>query len=1189
MALIRRSSITPRRLGTAVTTVALLVAALSLSAAPARANLPGSNFEGNDGNLVIDTAGNMDWNGFTSSQSPLQWSTGTAPYRQAATTVNGWTYHGFEDAQKSGSDTQFAGGVKQDDNCPSTNTSSSPNKDDLIRTYIANKTINDHVFVALAWVRIKLNTTNSSTHVGFEFNQGAVPCGVGSNLVQRTPGDMLIVYDFTGGSGVPDITLRRWVTSGACDISSDSAPCWGVSQDLSALGFAEAKVNTSRTVTDQLTPPNPPATAATSSTLGVDQFGEAAIDLSAAGVFPSTSCLFFGKAQAVSRSSGNSGNAAMEDLVGPGPVSITNCATKTFTLTFDSSSPPIDGTSVYALYTTPDGVHHALQLTRTGNTYTASDGTIKPGTQLTGVRLEIRDSSGNVIWKTSPDQTETINGDTTNSGTFSYSLTISPPKNPENFINTSHTFTAVATGMGSFNNQSTTAPLVGVTVNWATFSGTPANCGTLSPTSSTTDGNGQATSTISSATPCNTSIRAFINSVGGTSGFDTGEVSDTGSKTFVDYQVTVSPPSATNALGTNHTFTITLQRNSGGGFAPYGGQTVSFSISDPNNTGAYIVSINGTSTGNTMPKSGTCTTRTTAPVGTCTVVTTAPRAGTFTLNASYKATNDSGTLEFDGSGTKTFVAINVSKNACTTSAVAPGSILSFSIPWNTSGGALHFARIVDNLPAQMLFESVNPAASSSPAVGSSGDVVVPLADPLPSGSHGTVTLVVSIAPGTAAGTYTNSGHFYASNDTAADTTHTGIDVPFSATITVGASGASASGEAFGVSVDLGGAHIVQPTPDVTNGDAQLFTVPGAPTLTASLLAVSNKPTLTTTSAEDRASATAANVDIELSGLSVKAAVVQAVSDSTATGATANTLTNGSEVLGLEVNGTLLGDFSRPKPIAIFNALGVKIAEVDVLETTGASGAAKGSQGGQQPQGGVFSSGLTVNGLHVTLLQVGSSTPAAEVIVSSARSIATFPSLQPCGALAPYVVGEANIVHEVLTYPTGPTTALEGDIILPSTGGDVTSTINNLELGGVITSGTGSDETKGALSPLNAFSTATVQNLAIPGLSLTAVSSSATANGGLSGTTTILKLVIGSTNVCQAIGGSINKVCTPDPNTVLINIGGTLKIILNEQITDGTGKVITVNAVHIFVLGLGNPLGLPVGSDLTISTSIAGTS
>jgi hypothetical protein len=109
------------------------------------------------------------------------------------------------------------------------------------------------------------------------------------------------------------------------------------------------------------------------------------------------------------------------------------------------------------------------------------------------------------------------------------------------------------------------------------------------------------------------------------------------------------------------------------------------------------------------------------------------------------------------------------------------------------------------------------------------------------------------------------------------------------------------------------------------------------------------------------------------------------------------------------------------------------------------------------------------------------------------------------------------------------------------------------------------------------------------LSLTAVTSSATANGGLSGTTTILKLVIGSTNVCAALGGSINKVCTPTPNTVLIDLTHTLKIILNEQIVDGTGKVITVNAVHVIVLGPGNPLGLPVGSDLTISTSIAGTS
>ena len=87
-------------------------------------------------------------------------------------------------------------------------TAKAPNKDDLKRIYLAQKTVisiraavNDHVFLMLAWVRIPQNTTSASAHIGFEFNKGdsELPCGPGG-LVNRVAGDMLIVYDFEGGS-----------------------------------------------------------------------------------------------------------------------------------------------------------------------------------------------------------------------------------------------------------------------------------------------------------------------------------------------------------------------------------------------------------------------------------------------------------------------------------------------------------------------------------------------------------------------------------------------------------------------------------------------------------------------------------------------------------------------------------------------------------------------------------------------------------------------------------------------------------------------------------------------------------------------------------------------------------------------------------------------------------------------------
>jgi hypothetical protein len=200
-----------------------------------------AGFEDNDGNLAPAAPINFDWNSF----SPVTWL-GTAPYQNTSATAGGWQFVGLTDAAKSSSDTSFAGGVKQDVDCAAVNGSSAPNKDDLKRIYVAHKTgSNGHIYLTLAWERIPQNTTSSSAHVGFEFNQGTTACPTGSDgLVHRTPGDLLFVYDFTGGSsGVATLTVRRWISSGTCEISSDSAPCWGVATDLTASGFAEAAVD----------------------------------------------------------------------------------------------------------------------------------------------------------------------------------------------------------------------------------------------------------------------------------------------------------------------------------------------------------------------------------------------------------------------------------------------------------------------------------------------------------------------------------------------------------------------------------------------------------------------------------------------------------------------------------------------------------------------------------------------------------------------------------------------------------------------------------------------------------------------------------------------------------------------------------------------------------------------------------
>lgn len=274
-----------------------------------------AGFEDDDANLAPQSM--IDWNSF----SPATW-TGTVGARTTSKVTSGWAFTGLEDRQATTSDSGFAGGTKQDDVCPSVGTAKASNKDDLKRVYVASKTVGSNVFLTLAWVRIPQNTTSPSAHVAFEFNKGTTTCGAGSGgLVQRTAGDMLIVYDFEGG-GTPVLKLSRWITSGACEVGSNSPPCWGAATTLSS-GVAEAAVNTGNTPQDTVAP--------TTETLGLHEFGEAGINLTAAGVFAPGVCEGFGKAYAVSRSSGQSSTAQMKDLVGPGNVNIRNCGTAAVT------------------------------------------------------------------------------------------------------------------------------------------------------------------------------------------------------------------------------------------------------------------------------------------------------------------------------------------------------------------------------------------------------------------------------------------------------------------------------------------------------------------------------------------------------------------------------------------------------------------------------------------------------------------------------------------------------------------------------------------------------------------------------------------------------------------------------------------------------------------------------------------
>jgi hypothetical protein len=307
------------------------------------ANLTGSDFEANDGNLVVNTTGNTDWNRF----NPPNWTgqSATGPLRNYRTTdvtdAGGWDFFGMLDEFKgsglSNADSIYNGGTKQVDNCPTLTTKSAPNKDDIKRVYLSTKrapvtvggVTTDHVFLNLAFVRIPLNSTQSSAHLSFEFNQSKTACPgnnhtdpAGRSLVPRTgdgagPGtdDLLVQYDFEGGTTTPTISISRWTGSAWTD------------PDQLTSSEAEAAINqvalTGATNGDRLAPPGPN----TPENLGLLEFGEAGVDLTAAGVFSGSDCVNFGKASASSRSSGNSNSSNMFDIAGPGDFNLQNCGT----------------------------------------------------------------------------------------------------------------------------------------------------------------------------------------------------------------------------------------------------------------------------------------------------------------------------------------------------------------------------------------------------------------------------------------------------------------------------------------------------------------------------------------------------------------------------------------------------------------------------------------------------------------------------------------------------------------------------------------------------------------------------------------------------------------------------------------------------------------------------------------------
>jgi hypothetical protein len=366
--------------------------------------LTGSTFAGGDGNLLTSptTFGTTDW--------------------QNVAGLNA----GIDNPSGSG-DNSFGQGTKED-NAAVTVVSGSipPNKSDLTRFYEASEVgTNGDNFLYLGWERTNVL---GSANMDFEINQATTPgLGLpGPHTINRTAGDLLVTFDFNNGGGKPTLGLLFWVTSGSTSqcFSSNSLPCWGNHVTLNGSDSIGA-VNNLDAVTDPIAPNAPRSLAALT-------FGETAIDLTTAGVFPTGTCAAFGSAFLKSRAS-SSFTAEVKDFVAPVPVNISNCGRVTIIKNTDPRH--VDQNFGYTS-TLPNPASGSTTPTCTSDT--------------TPSAFTLNDKTGGV-------NTE----DCTNVPAGSY--TVTEGAEPANF--TLESLTCTATGTGSSGSQDgTTAAQANITV-----------------------------------------------------------------------------------------------------------------------------------------------------------------------------------------------------------------------------------------------------------------------------------------------------------------------------------------------------------------------------------------------------------------------------------------------------------------------------------------------------------------------------------------------------------------------------------------------------------------------------------------------------------------------------------------------------------------------------------------------------
>ncbi len=179
-------------------------------------------------------------------------------------------------------------------------------------------------FLYLAFNR---EVSGGNVFLAFELNQDTRSWinASGDAIQCRTEGDIIVSYEIQNDDNI-DVIIQQWVSDSevtAADVAAGYTNGLGCSKTGHFLEFdltaaqVQGAINTGRTITNYL--PGAPAT------LGEELFGEAALNLTA--IFEDlldNPCFSFGQISLHGRSS-ESDSASMQDLVGPVPLLVRNC------------------------------------------------------------------------------------------------------------------------------------------------------------------------------------------------------------------------------------------------------------------------------------------------------------------------------------------------------------------------------------------------------------------------------------------------------------------------------------------------------------------------------------------------------------------------------------------------------------------------------------------------------------------------------------------------------------------------------------------------------------------------------------------------------------------------------------------------------------------------------------------------